>query len=76
MGLIAILFLVIFFFLPLIHIFLRSFCDFFELPEFFAGKASCSFSAFTTILTDSYYLGRLAFTIMQAFLSSFFSLLV
>jgi len=76
MGFIAIVFLLIFFFLPLIHILLRSFCDFFELPEFFAGEASCSFSAFSNILTDSYYLGRLSFTIMQAFLSSFFSLLI
>ena len=76
MGMVAVLFLLIFFFLPLVHILLRSFCDFFELPEFFAGEATCSFSAFRNILTDSYYMGRLGFTIMQAFLSSFFSLLI
>ncbi len=64
--LIPLAYLAVFFFYPLVSILMRS----------LGGEAAYGFEPFKVLLTDSYYLGRIWFTIWQAVVSTLLTLAV
>ena len=74
LGILAIVFLGIFFFYPLVTILVRSFCGFDGIATL-TKLNTCSFDAVAEIFQNTYYHQRLWFTFYQACLSTFLTLL-
>ena len=75
LGTIAMVFLGVFFFYPLLTILVRSFCSLDNLILLFTNIHTCHFDAITDIFQNSYYRQRLWFTVYQACLSTLVTLL-
>ncbi len=74
LGVLAIVFLGVFFFYPLLVILVRSFCDADSIFTLIKLN-TCNFYAITDIFQNTYYHQRLWFTFYQACLSTFLTLL-
>ncbi len=75
LGLIAIGFLGVFFFYPLLTILVRSLCDLDNPILLFTNIYTCHFDSFADIFRNNYYHQRLWFTVYQAVLSTLLTLL-
>lgn len=75
-GILAVSFIGIFFFYPLLIILIRSFCHSDNISVLVNSFNNCHFDAFSNIIQNSYYQQRLVFTLYQAFLSTLLTLIL